>query len=41
MPVPVIGAIGAAGAILAALVLWWDRGMAIILDLGTAIAACF
>lgn len=32
---------GAMVAILVAAVLWWDRGTAILLDIGGAIAACF
>lgn len=40
-PLPLAAAAGAAAAVLGALALWWDRGIAIILDLGAAVAACF
>ncbi len=40
-PLPTIAAFGAAGAVLGALALWWERGLAIVLELGAAVAACF
>jgi len=40
-PLPVAAGLGAAGAVVGALVLWWERGVTILLDLGAAVAACF
>ncbi|BBK43249.1 hypothetical protein STVA_32690 [Allostella vacuolata] len=41
MPVQAAAALGALALVLGGIALWWDRGLAIILDLGAAIAACF
>ena len=41
MSIQALAGIAAAIVVAGAALIWWDRGMAIILELGTAVAACF
>ena len=41
MSIQALAGVGAAILVAGAIFVWWDRGMAIILELGAAVAACF
>ncbi|BBK32239.1 hypothetical protein EDC65_1037 [Stella humosa] len=41
MPVQAMAGLAAALLVLGGIVIWSERGLAILLDLGAAVAACF